>query len=79
MAPICVEATRDLDGAETLFIVSSKTFTTPETMANAESARAWLLEQLGGDVKAVARHFGAVSTDTLIRRYPRLRQAKLGN
>ncbi len=59
-----VEATRDLDPAETLFIVSSKTFTTLETMTNAESARQWLLNGLGGDIKAVARHFVAVSTNT---------------
>jgi glucose-6-phosphate isomerase len=58
-----VEATRDLDPAETLFIVSSKTFTTLETMTNAESARQWLLAGLGGDAKAVARHFVAVSTN----------------
>jgi len=58
-----VEATRDLDPAETLFIVSSKTFTTLETMTNAQSARDWLLNGLGGDVKAVARHFVAVSTN----------------
>jgi glucose-6-phosphate isomerase len=58
-----VEATRDLDPAETLFIVSSKTFSTLETMTNAESARQWLLNGLGGDVKAVARHFVAVSTN----------------
>ena len=58
-----VEATRDLDPAETLFIASSKTFTTLETMTNAESARRWLLAGLGGDVKAVARHFVAVSTN----------------
>jgi glucose-6-phosphate isomerase len=57
------EATRDLDAAETLFIVSSKTFTTLETMTNAGSARQWLLEHLGGDAKAVARHFVAVSTN----------------
>jgi glucose-6-phosphate isomerase len=57
-----VEATRDLDPAETLFIVSSKTFTTLETLTNAESARDWLLAGLGGDVKAVAKHFVAVST-----------------
>jgi glucose-6-phosphate isomerase len=57
------EATRDLDPAETLFIVSSKTFTTLETMTNAESARQWLLAGLGGDKKAVARHFVAVSTN----------------
>jgi len=58
-----VEATRDLDPAETLFIVSSKTFTTLETMTNAKSARDWLLEGLGEDYKAVARHFVAVSTN----------------
>ena len=58
-----VEATRDLDAAETLFIISSKTFTTLETMTNAESARAWSLRGLGGDAKAVARHFVAVSTN----------------
>lgn len=57
------EAVRDLDPAETLFIVSSKTFTTLETMTNAQSARAWLLAGLGGDVKAVAKHFVAVSTN----------------
>jgi glucose-6-phosphate isomerase len=58
-----VEATRDLDPAETLFIVSSKTFTTLETMTNAQSAREWSLRGLGGDVKAVAKHFVAVSTN----------------
>ncbi len=58
-----VEATRDLDPGETLFIVSSKTFTTLETMTNAHSARDWLLEGFGGDAKAVARHFVAVSTN----------------
>jgi len=58
-----VEATRDLNPGETLFIVSSKTFTTLETMTNAQSARDWLLEGLGGDVKAVAKHFVAVSTN----------------
>jgi glucose-6-phosphate isomerase len=58
-----VEATRDLDPAETLFIISSKTFTTLETMTNAQSARAWTLRGLGGDAKAVARHFVAVSTN----------------
>jgi glucose-6-phosphate isomerase len=58
-----VEATRDLDPAETLFIVSSKTFTTLETMTNAQSARAWLLQGLGKDPKAVASHFVAVSTN----------------
>ena len=58
-----LEATRDLDPAETLYIVSSKTFTTLETMTNAQSARDWLLNGLGGDVKAVAKHFVAVSTN----------------
>src|SRR5690242_17067841 len=58
-----VEATRDLNPAETLFIVSSKTFTTLETMTNAQSARAWSLASLGGDAKAVAKHFVAVSTN----------------
>jgi glucose-6-phosphate isomerase len=58
-----VEATRDLDPAETLFIVSSKTFTTLETMTNAQSAREWSLAGLGGDAKAVAKHFVAVSTN----------------
>jgi glucose-6-phosphate isomerase len=57
------EAVRDLDPAETLFIVSSKTFTTLETMTNAQSARAWLLAGLKGDEKSVARHFVAVSTN----------------
>jgi glucose-6-phosphate isomerase len=59
-----VEATRDLDPAETLFIVSSKTFTTLETMTNAETAREWMLKGLGGDKAAVAKHFVAVSTNT---------------
>src|SRR5499427_6128288 len=58
-----VEAVRDLDPAETLFIVSSKTFTTLETMTNAHSARTWLLGGLGGDEKSIARHFVAVSTN----------------
>ena len=57
-----VEATQDLDAAETLFIVASKTFTTQETMTNARTARAWLLERLR-DEKAVANHFVAVSTN----------------
>jgi glucose-6-phosphate isomerase len=57
------EAVRDLDPAETLFIVSSKTFTTLETMTNAHTARDWSLKGLGGDVKAVAKHFVAVSTN----------------
>jgi glucose-6-phosphate isomerase len=58
-----VEATRDLDAAETLFIVSSKTFTTQETLANAHAAREWSLRALGGDPRAVARQFVAVSTN----------------
>ncbi len=57
------EAIRDLDPAETLFIVASKTFTTMETMTNAQGARDWLLSGLGGDTKAVARHFVALSTN----------------
>jgi glucose-6-phosphate isomerase len=58
------EAVRDLDPAQTLFITSSKTFTTLETMTNAHSARDWVLAGFGGDVKSVARHFVAVSTNT---------------
>ena len=58
-----VEATRDLDPAETLFIVSSKTFSTLETMTNANTAREWTLQGLGGDKAAVAKHFVAVSTN----------------
>ncbi|WP_345663475.1 glucose-6-phosphate isomerase [Streptomyces venetus] len=57
------EAVRDLDPAETLFIVASKTFTTIETITNATSARSWLLSGLGGDEKAVAKHFVALSTN----------------
>ena len=57
-----VEATRDLNPEETLFIVASKTFTTQETMTNAESAKAWLLKSLG-DPAAVAKHFVALSTN----------------
>ena len=57
-----VESTRDLDPAETLFVVSSKTFTTQETLTNAHAARAWSLKALG-DERAVARHFVAVSTN----------------
>jgi glucose-6-phosphate isomerase len=57
------EAVRDLDPAETLFIVSSKTFTTLETMTNARSARGWLLAGMNGDERAIARHFVAVSTN----------------
>ena len=56
------EATENLDAAETLFIVSSKTFTTLETMTNAATARAWLVQKLGSDA-AVAKHFAAVSTN----------------
>ncbi len=58
-----VEATLDLDPTETLFIISSKTFTTLETMTNAQSARDWLLAGLGGDQAAIAKHFVAVSTN----------------
>jgi glucose-6-phosphate isomerase len=58
-----VEATHDLDPAETLFIISSKTFTTLETMTNAQSARDWTLKGFGGAAKAVAKHFVAVSTN----------------
>jgi glucose-6-phosphate isomerase len=57
------EAVHDLDPSETLFIVSSKTFTTLETMTNAQTARAWSLEAFQGDEKSVARHFVAVSTN----------------
>jgi glucose-6-phosphate isomerase len=57
------EAVRDLDAAETLFIVSSKTFTTLETMTNAHTARAWSLARLKGDEASVAKHFVAVSTN----------------
>jgi glucose-6-phosphate isomerase len=57
------EAVLDLDPAETLFIVSSKTFTTLETMTNAHSARSWFLDRIGGDDSAVAKHFVAVSTN----------------
>jgi len=59
-----LEATRDLDPAETLFIVASKTFSTLETMTNAQTARDWLIRGLGGEVLAVARHFVAVSTNS---------------
>jgi glucose-6-phosphate isomerase len=58
------EAVRDLDPSETLFIISSKTFTTLETMTNAQTARAWSLAGLQGDQKSVAKHFVAVSTNT---------------
>ncbi|MBW7881031.1 MAG: glucose-6-phosphate isomerase [Caldilineaceae bacterium] len=57
-----VEAVQGLDAQETLFVVSSKTFTTLETMANARTARAWLVDQLGNEA-AVAKHFVAVSTN----------------
>ena len=57
------EATHDLDAAETLFVVASKTFTTLETMTNAATARKWLVDALGSDA-AVARHFVALSTNT---------------
>src|ERR1700735_2901266 len=57
------EAVQDRDPTETLFIVSSKTFTTLETMTNAQTARAWSLAGLGGDEKSVAKHFVAVSTN----------------
>ena len=57
------EKTRDLDPAETLFVISSKTFTTLETMTNARTAREWSLAGLGGDEAAVAKHFVAVSTN----------------
>ena len=58
-----LEALRDLDPAESLFLVSSKTFTTLETMTNARTARDWLLAGVGGDEKAIARHFVAISTN----------------
>jgi len=57
------EAVQDLDPSETLFVISSKTFTTLETMTNAHTARDWSLKGLGGDVNAVAKHFVAVSTN----------------
>jgi glucose-6-phosphate isomerase len=57
------EAVQDLNADETLFLVASKTFTTQETMTNAHSAREWLLNALGGDQKAVAKHFVAISTN----------------
>ena len=58
-----VEAVRDLEPAETLFIISSKTFTTLETMTNALSAREWMLTHLNGDTAGIAKHFVAVSTN----------------
>ena len=57
------EAVRDLDPAETLFVISSKTFTTLETMTNANTAREWSLAAFAGDEKSVAKHFVAVSTN----------------
>jgi len=64
------EAVQGLDPAETLFIISSKTFTTLETMTNAHTARDWALKGLGGDEKAVAKHFVAVSTnDTEVSKF----------
>jgi glucose-6-phosphate isomerase len=65
-----VEATRDLLAEETLFVVSSKTFTTLETLTNAKSAREWTLAQLGDDEAAIAKHFVAVSTnERLVREF----------
>jgi glucose-6-phosphate isomerase len=65
-----VEATRDLSAEETLFIISSKTFTTLETLTNATSAREWTLAHLGGDEAAIAKHFVAVSTnEQLVREF----------
>jgi glucose-6-phosphate isomerase len=58
------EAVRDLNVEETLFLIASKTFTTLETMTNAHSARQWSLAGLGGDEKAIAKHFVAISTNT---------------
>ncbi len=76
------EAVRDLDPSETLFIVSSKTFTTLETMTNAHSARSWSLAGLGGDAKSVAKHFVAVSTNAAeggeVRNRPRQHVRLLG-
>ena len=57
------EAVRDINAEETLFLIASKTFTTLETMTNAHSARDWTLAALGGDDKAVAKHFVAISTN----------------
>ncbi len=57
------EAVQHLDAEETMFIISSKTFTTLETMTNAHTARSWLLEKLGGDESSIAKHFVAVSTN----------------
>ena len=58
-----LEATRDLDPGETLFIVASKSFTTLETLTNARTARRWLLDEVGGDESAIAKHFVAISTN----------------
>ena len=57
------EAVIDLNADETVFLVASKTFTTLETMTNANSARAWALKGLGGDETAIAKHFVAISTN----------------
>lgn len=67
------EATRDIDPKETLLIICSKIFTTPETPIDAHSARAWTLRKLGDD-RAVRRHIVAVSTNALILRYRRLKK-----
>jgi glucose-6-phosphate isomerase len=65
-----VESTRDLDPQETLFIVSSKTFSTIETLTNARTARAWIVDSYGGDDAAVSKHFVAVSTNArLVREF----------
>ena len=61
-----IEAVRDLDASETLFIISSKTFTTLETITNAYAARAWLLAGLGGDEQSIAKHFVAVSINAAL-------------
>lgn len=61
-----IEAVRDLDASETLFITSSKTFTTLETITNAYAARAWLLAGLGGDERSIDKHFVAVSTNAAL-------------
>ena len=64
------ESTRDLDPQETLFIVSSKTFSTIETLTNARTARAWIVDSYGGDDTAVSKHFVAVSTNArLVREF----------
>src|SRR6185436_1274403 len=61
-----IEAVRDLDASETLFIISSKTFTTLETITNAYAARAWLLAGLGGVEQSIDKHFVAVSTNAAL-------------